>query len=447
MNLDIGPDIFTEKQREGIELAAGDQQHLMFFGGSRSGKTFLIVFLIIIRALIAPGSRHAIFRFRFNAVKRSIGMDTLPKVLSLCFPGLVTRLDKSEWVLYLGNGSEIWLAGLDDKERTEKILGMEFATLALNECSQISFSARNMVLTRLAQKVLKTNGEALRLKVFYDCNPPGKGHWTYKLFVAKRDPETNEMASRPEQFGSILMNPSDNAANLPAEYLDSLDALPARMRLRFKEGQFGDDVPGALWKLEDIEKWRDLDTPPDMVRIVIAVDPSGADDVDNADNDEIGIVVAGLGTDGNGYVLEDLTVKAGPATWGRVVASAFDRHLADRVVAETNYGGAMVKNTIQVARPRTPFTSVTASRGKAVRAEPISALAEVGKIRHAGAFAQLEDELCSFSTAGYIGSKSPNRADAYVWAFTELFPGMVKEEKKPISRRNRPQGNTSWMSM
>ena len=164
------------------------------------------------------------------------------------------------------------------------------------------------------------------------------------------------------------------------------------------------------------------------------MDPSGSGDTDNADNDAIGIVVAALGTDGNGYVLEDLTVKAGPATWGKVVTDAYDRHAADRVVGESNYGGEMVRHVIQTARPRTPYRALTATRGKVVRAEPISALVESGKVRLVGYFSELEEELSGFTTNGYTGDGSPNRADAFVWAFTELFPGMVKqraEETKP----------------
>jgi phage terminase large subunit-like protein len=170
-----------------------------------------------------------------------------------------------------------------------------------------------------------------------------------------------------------------------------------------------------------------------MVRIVVAVDPSGAGDSDNADNDEIGIVVVGLAVDGNAYLLEDSTVKAGPATWGKVATSAFDRHEADVVVGETNYGGAMVAQTIQVARPRTPFRAVTASRGKHVRAEPFSALYEAGKVRHAGRFVELEEELSGFSTTGYTGGRSPNRADALIWALTELFPAIVKPTTKQVA--------------
>jgi phage terminase large subunit-like protein len=137
--------------------------------------------------------------------------------------------------------------------------------------------------------------------------------------------------------------------------------------------------------------------------------------------------------------LEDLTVKAGPATWGKVATDAYDRHKADLVVGEINYGGAMVQFTIQTARPRTPYKSVTASRGKAVRAEPIAALYETGKVRHVGYFGELEEELSAFSTAGYLGAQSPNRADALIWALTELFPGIVNERKKSWTQPLKPQ--------
>jgi phage terminase large subunit-like protein len=188
---------------------------------------------------------------------------------------------------------------------------------------------------------------------------------------------------------------------------------------------------------------------PDFVRVVVGVDPSGSGDVDNADNDAIGIVVGALGTDGNAYLLEDCTVKAGPATWGRIAADAYDRHSADVVVGEVNYGGAMVQHTIQTARSRTPYKAVSASRGKAVRAEPMSSLYEQGKVRHVGEFRELEDELVAFSTVGYMGESSPNRADAWIWVLTELFPGIVNERKKPHAgpklNSSLATGRQGWM--
>jgi phage terminase large subunit-like protein len=429
----------TAKQKEAMAYVAGMATHVMLFGGSRSGKTFLHVRNVVFRALKAPRSRHCILRFRFNHIKSSIIFDTFPKVMEVAFPEVKWKLNKSDWFVTINpdtdQASEIWFGGLDDKERTEKILGNEYATIYLNECSQIPWNGRNMVVTRLAQLAMTLikgrDSVQLKPRMFYDCNPPNKSHWTYLVFVKKVDPESKLPLPKPDDFASFQMNPQDNVENLSDGYLDTLQSLSPRLRKRFLDGNFADANPNALFTDENIDKWRVLDgVVPDMVRIVVAVDPSGADDSDNADNDAIGIVVAGLGTDGNAYLLEDCTVKAGPATWGRVVTSAFDRHEADIVVGEINYGGAMVRQVIQTSRPRTPFLAVTASRGKAVRAEPISALYEEGKVRHVGVFRELEDELTAFSTVGYLGDVSPNRGDALVWALTALFPGIVKKETK-----------------
>lgn len=429
---------FTARQEAAQQVLAGDATHLMLFGGSRSGKTFLLTRNVIMRALKAPNSRHAIFRFRLNHVRASIVGDTFPKVMRVAFPGVSYDIQKTDLIATLPNGSQIVFGGVDDKERTEKLLGLEFATVYFNECSQIPVSSVDMVLTRLAQKaesvIQGRPPQPLKLRAYYDCNPPSKAHWTYRRFVQKQELDTKRELPNPEDYATFSINPVDNAQNLSPEYLAQLEALPARMRARFLEGKFADATPNALFPEEVIDRWRVLDgAVPDLTRVVVAIDPSGAGDETSADNDAIGVVVAGLGVDGNAYVLEDCTVKAGPATWGRVATSAFDRHQADCVVAEVNYGGAMVQQTINVARPRTPFKAVTASRGKHVRAEPFSALYEAGKVRHVGMFAELEEELTAFSTSGYTGGSSPNRADALIWALAALFPALTAPAKKEQS--------------
>jgi len=441
----------TERQLQAQEIMAGNATHGMLFGGSRSGKTFLIVRNIVMRALKAPASRHASLRFRFNAIKTSIILDTFPKAMKLAFPGVDYNLSKTDWYAEFENGSQYWFGGLDDKERTEKILGMEFATIHLNECSQIPWGSVGIAVTRLAQQVNQTiegrDPKPLRTRLWYDCNPPSKSHWTYKLFVEKRDPESKLPLARPDDYAAFQINPNDNRQNISSEYFATLEGLSARLRKRFMDGQFADATPNALFHDENIETHRVTDGKlPDMVRIAIAVDPSGSGDIDNADNDAIGIIVAGLGTDGKAYLLEDCTVKAGPATWGRVAVSAFDRHEADVLVGEVNYGGAMVEATIQASRKeaggrKVPYKAVTASRGKAVRAEPIAALYEQGKVRHVGDFPELEDELTAFSTVGYLGENSPNRADALIWALTELFPGIVSPRKKEVKAEMIPVVN------
>lgn len=438
------------KQSQALQVIGSLATYIMLFGGSRSGKTFIAVRAIVIRALASNGSRHAILRFRFNHVKASVVNDTFPKVMSLCFPEVKYHVNRTDWYAQFPNGSQIWFGGLDDKERTEKILGQEYVTIYLNETSQIPYSSYLIAITRLAQKcVYEKEGveKSLRLKMLFDCNPPSQAHWTYKIFIKKLDPLTKKSLPNASNYAHIQMNPEDNKNNLPESYLETLKNLPSRMRQRFWEGKFADITENALFTVEMIDKWRQ-DELPDLQRIVVAVDPSGADDVDNQDNDAIGILVVGLGVDGNAYVLEDATIKAGPKVWGRMVASAWERHLADLVVGEVNYGGEMVKFVVQAANPKIPFKKITSSRGKVLRAEPISSLVEQGKVRFAGTFNELEDELCAFTTAGYIGEDSPNRADAFVFAVTELFPGVVRtKKKKKESTIHTPNysGAGAWM--
>lgn len=440
----VRPVVLTAKQEEARALMSSSVKHVLLDGGSRSGKTWLECRQIVARALKAPKSRHAILRFKFKHVKESVGMDTLPNVLDKCFPGIDYRLNKSDWVFYFGNQSEIWLGGLDDKERTEKILGKEFATILLNECSQISWAARNLAVTRLAQKCTydyKGRQVVLPLKMYYDCNPPSKAHWAYQVFYLHQEPESKQPLADPQMYGVVKINPKDNVANLAEDYIRELENQSGRMKRRFLEGEYGEVAPGALWTEELIDKYRtDGDEElPDLQRIVVSVDPSGASEEDNKENDEIGIAVIGLGVDGRAYMLEDLTVKGGPKKWGSVAVNGFLRHKADIIIGETNYGGEMVKFVVESAAAaesvNIKFKKITASRGKVVRAEPISALHEQGKIRFCGRFIQLEEELCAFTTTGYVGPRSPNRADAFVWGITELFPGLVKEKHVKKSQK------------
>jgi len=440
----------TERQTQAQEILNGAATHVMLAGGSRSGKTFQIIRKQVQRRLKAPGSRGAVLRFRTGHVRQSIVLDTFPTVMSKCFPGIEYDLNKSDLFATFPGGSELWFSGLDDKKRVEKVLGKEYSDIFLNECSQIPYESRNFAVTRLAQKVAdRATGLDLVLKMYYDENPPTKGHWTYRMFKLKQDPETRR-ALDPSDYDFFQINPGHNAANISKDYIKTLEGLPERLRKRFLYGEFGEEAPNALFRDDWIERWRNIDDElPDMLRIVVAVDPSGSDDDDNIDNDEIGIVVAGLGIDGNGYVLEDLTCKAGPGVWGKVATDAYERWDADRIVAEQNFGGAMVKFVIRAARANTPFRPVTASRGKVVRAEPVSALVESGKIRFAGVFRELEDELCAFTTHGYMGENSPNRADSFVWAMSDLFPELTKHEEKPAEKKPqlivRRDSGTGWM--
>ena len=442
----------TAKQREANRLLAGPARNVMLRGGSRSGKTFILIRAICQRAINAPGSRHAVFRFRFNHAKTSIWSDTLPKVLELCFPALRVRFDKTDFFVEFPNGSQVWIGGLDDKERVEKILGQEYATLYFNESSQIPWASIETAMSRLAQKcalapaIAKATGRVfLALKAYFDCNPPSKLHWSYQLFRAKLKPGTKEALPNPDDYVEMKINPQDNAENLPSEYFDILSSMSAAKRLRFEAGEWASEVSGALWSLDDrkaddgktmpgIDSLR-VANAPEMQRIVVSVDPSGTRGDDGGD--DIGIVVAGLGVDGHGYVLEDATCNMSPEGWGRRAVDRYHHHRADRVIGERNYGGDMVRFTIATADRNVAFKEVVASRGKAVRAEPISALYEQGRVHHVGDFPDLEDQMCNFTASGYVGEGSPDRADALVWALTEL---MIEQAATPamfLKTRNR----------
>lgn len=184
------------------------------------------------------------------------------------------------------------------------------------------------------------------------------------------------------------------------------------------EEAFHADLPQALWSRAQIERDRLRHGAPDMRRVIVAVDPAVSA---KSGSDETGIIVAGLGTDGHGYVLADLSGKYTPLGWARAVVQAYYDFQADRVVAEVNQGGDLVESTLRSIDPDISYKPVRASRGKVTRAEPVAALDMQGRIHHAGVFARLEDQMCGFDPLQ--GGDSPDRVDARVWAMTELLLG------------------------
>jgi hypothetical protein len=179
---------------------------------------------------------------------------------------------------------------------------------------------------------------------------------------------------------------------------------------------FSAEVPGALWRRDQIDNLRVLGGIPDLRRIVVAVDPSGGD---KQRNDEIGLVVVGMDAQKHGFVLADHSGRYSPETWGSKTVALYRQFKADRIVAEANFGGQMVESTIRVVDRSAPVKLVHASRGKQARAEPVAALYEQGRVHHCGTFIGLEDEMVTW--VPLTSTDSPNRVDALVWAFTELL--------------------------
>ncbi len=400
----------TPDQQQAIRLLGGRANNILLYGGSRSGKTFITLYALIYRALSVPKSRHAVLRFRANAIRQSVVNDTLPSVCRLCFPRLKYQLNKQDMFILFENGSEIWFCGLDTPERSEKILGREFATIYFNECSEIDYTSVLLAQTRLAQRT------KLRNRAFFDCNPPGTSHWTYQLFVRKKDPISGEKLTHPELYNCMLMNPTGNKTNLPPRYIEeTLANLSFRQRERFLEGRFADDIEGALWQREWIENARETIELEELEEIVVGVDPAVTS---SKNSDSTGIVVCGRSPNRHIYVLADYSIRGTPLQWTQKVCAAYEHFSADRVVGESNNGGDLIELALRNVDNHLNFRKVVATRGKFLRAEPVAALYEQGLVHHLAHFKHLEQQLCTYVPHQYDGS--PDRLDALVWAITEL---------------------------
>jgi len=222
----------TTIQRKALSLLKSGAKHILLYGGSRSGKTTVLVMAIIFRALMYAGSRHLICRYRAKDARSSVLRETL-------IPWLDNTVGKNNYyylshesMITLFNGSEIWIGGLGDREQADKILGHEYCTIYFNEISQLSYIAVTTAYSRLAMRV---NG--CKNLFFYDCNPGSPLHWAYKIFVLKRIFLTGEPLEKPELYEAMLLNPEDNRENLPDDYIsDILDVLPEKQKARFRDG-------------------------------------------------------------------------------------------------------------------------------------------------------------------------------------------------------------------
>lgn len=257
----------------------------------------------------------------------------------------------------------------------------------------------------------------------------------------------------------------DNAMNLAPSFLKQIETRYAGTRLGRQEldAEILDDAPDSLWRRSNLDEYRiglnagagdkltyrgQPFTLPSMQRVVVAIDPaaSAGGDALEGQGAETGIIVAGLGVDARGYLLDDLTCNLGPDGWARRAVSAVDTYQADLIVAEANNGGAMVEQVIRSVRPGVRVILVHASRGKVTRAEPVSALYEQGRVSHVGAFPQLEDQMVVFTPFGIIGDTTADRVDALVWGLSQLFPQIISiAPREPIHVVSAPLMRQSRM--
>jgi phage terminase large subunit-like protein len=259
----------------------------------------------------------------------------------------------------------------------------------------------------------------------------------------------------------------DNAANLAAPFLRQIEDRYGGTRLGRQEleGEVLEDIPGALWQRSNIDRNRRPEAPGDLQRIIVAIDPATSSD---EGSDETGIVCVGMARDADGYnrgyVLADRSLRGSPDEWAKAAVALYREFEADRIVAEKNQGGEMVEAVIRAVDRNVPISLVHASRGKLIRAEPVSALYEQNRIHHIGRFDELEDQMCIFSADYDRANGSPDRMDALVWGLSFLFDKMTgrrrhgappPDEKNGYSLKDitgketnpyRGVSDTSWMA-
>lgn len=243
----------TAKQVEAFRLCK-QKDSILLYGGSGSGKTRLLTWVNVVRALRYPNTRHIIIRHRFNAAKASIWLDTLPKVLAE-FPGTYTVSETDHFVKFF-NGSELWVDGLDNADRAEKMLGREYTSIYFNECSQLSFPSVELMIGRL-----RLSPEGCRLRAYYDCNPTSHRHWTHDTFIKRVEPQTGKPIrdTTGNEVGAILINPADNP-HLPPDYIARLEGMTGNRRKRFLLGEWT-TPEGAIF-----ENWDIVDEIPEEVQ-------------------------------------------------------------------------------------------------------------------------------------------------------------------------------------
>lgn len=250
------------KQKEALALAADPKiLNLMMYGGSRSGKTFLMLCLFIWRMIKVP-SRHAMLRKYHSDILKAVWFGTLPKVMAIAFPDLPYHMNNRWFYMTLPNGSELWMGGLDNKKQAEKILGNEYSTLGFNEVSQLDYGSIQMARTRLAEK------NELKKMTYYDQNPPKKNHFSFWVFEKGLNPVDSEPIKNPESYASILMNPHDNLQNIDESYIEILEGMPEAERNRFLFGEYSDESDGQVYYAFDRERHvKDLKQLPGSVFI------------------------------------------------------------------------------------------------------------------------------------------------------------------------------------
>ena len=405
----------------------GPSRYKGAFGGRGSAKSHHFAEAAIERCIMRPGSRGVCIREVQKDLRESAKRLIEDKMISMGV-GKLFRPMRGE-IITPGNGI-ILFQGMQD-HTTESIKSLENFDWAWVEEAQ--------TLSKRSLEMLRPTIRARESEIWFSWNPRNAKDPVDEFFRGKNPPPDS---------ACVRTNYMDNPFFPPELEMErAWDEVNRRERYgHIWLGEYEPQAIGAIWDRDTINNSRRSDTP-DMERIIVAVDPAVSSE---AGSDITGIIVAGKGVDGRGYVLDDQSIKGTPKEWAARAVASYDWYDADVIVAEINQGGDMVVSTIRSIRDTTNVKKVRATRGKHVRAEPIASLYQMGRISHIGTFSDLEDQMCLMTAAGYEGDGSPDRVDALVWAFTELFPSLISKpadpaKVNPLSRGRSSSNRQAWM--
>lgn len=389
-------------------------------GGRGSGKSHYFAERAVVRCIEVPRTRIVCIREVQKALRESVKLLLEDKIVKLGVGSMFNV--KSDSITTPGGGTMLF-QGMQD-HTAESIKSLEDFDIAYVEEAQ--------TLTERSLEFLRPTMRKPDSELWFSWNPRHAS-----------DPVDTFLRGPTLPPGAVVVRTNYDANPFFPDVLEEERAFDeVNNRARYGHVWLGDYEPaaiGAIWDRLTLHQGR-VEEAPSMARIVVAVDPAVSSE---EGSNEHGIIVAGIGSDGRGYVLDDVTTRGGPQQWADRVVAAYDRYEADAVVIEINQGGDMVRHTLKTSRPTLSIIEVRATKGKHVRAEPIAALYTMGRVSHVGAFPGLEDQMCLMTAGGYEGEGSPDRCDALVWAFTELFPRLTR---KTNDRKRRPTRANSGYS-
>ena len=380
----------TPKQREFLEA---EERFRLFTGGVGSGKTFAGA----LQTFAMPaGSRGMVVAPTYPMLK-----DASLKTWREMGDAVTVELNQSEMRATLVNGTEILFRSADKPDR---LRGANLGWVWIDEGAYCKRETWDVLLGRIRLQPGR---------VWVTTTPRGQ-NWLYDVF----GPE-----NRTPEHKLVRAATTENP-HLPQHYINALrERYTSEQALQEMEGEFI-DVSGAIFRASWIDSARVTDAPNDLTRVVIGIDPAGTH---RPDSDETGVVVVALGPSKDAYVLEDASGRYSPPEWARVAKRLWDEYSADVVMAERNYGGDMVESTLNAYGGQMHVKTVSATRGKVVRAEPLAAPYERGDVHHVGVYADLERQMTTYDPQDRAAT-SPDRMDALVWALTDL---MLTDEPTP----------------